>query len=219
MVRLIMVSFAFLAFVFYEMSGGADFDPDATRLARIEIPPKVEQDTLDRAADAETELQLPDNVTRVALNLTQVDSVVPTPAPEPQEVDVPQATNVTQAEKIQEAVETAYEGVSEEEPTLILPSLITDRTVIEPQPQQIEETIAASLPTPAQSFDGADLREVTGNSVNVRGGPGTEYDVVNRLGRGDLVEVLQESGDGWVRMRPVEGGTEGWMAAFLLTEG
>jgi len=64
---------------------------------------------------------------------------------------------------------------------------------------------------------GTDLRTVRGNRVNVRGGPGTDYEVVIRLGRGDAVEILQDNGDGWVKMRPLEGGPEGWMADFLLT--
>ena len=65
----------------------------------------------------------------------------------------------------------------------------------------------------------SDVRNVTGRSVNVRGGPGTNYSVVNRLVRGDQVEVLEDPGDGWVRLRPVGGGPVGWMADFLLSEG
>ena len=63
------------------------------------------------------------------------------------------------------------------------------------------------------------MRSVTGRSVNVRGGPGTDFSVVSRMTRGDQVEVLQDPGNGWVQMRPVGGGTTGWMADFLLSNG
>ena len=33
--RLILISFGFLAFAFYELSGGADFDPDAYKAQQI----------------------------------------------------------------------------------------------------------------------------------------------------------------------------------------
>ena len=65
----------------------------------------------------------------------------------------------------------------------------------------------------------ANIRSVSGNRVNVRGGPGTEFQVVSKLGRGDSVEIIQDNGDGWVKMRPVDGGPEGWMADFLLSNG
>lgn len=53
----------------------------------------------------------------------------------------------------------------------------------------------------------------------MRSGPGTSYDVVTRFGRNTAVEVLEDSGTGWVRLRPAEGGPSGWIADFLLTGG
>ena len=73
--------------------------------------------------------------------------------------------------------------------------------------------------TAAAAADGIDIRAVSGDRVNVRDGPGTNYSVVNQLVRGDKVEVLQDAGDGWVKLRPVDGGPVGWIASFLLTEG
>ena len=55
--------------------------------------------------------------------------------------------------------------------------------------------------------------------MNVRGGPGTHFDVVGKLTRGAEVEVLAENGDGWVEMRSIDGATLGWMADFLLNKG
>ncbi|WP_147110837.1 SH3 domain-containing protein [Tateyamaria sp. syn59] len=202
--RFIIVTFGFLAFAFYEMSGGADFDPEATRMARIEMPVAVEPEKLERVVEAETELQppLPESVTRVSLNLNSVNDVL-----RPQR-NVP--TTPARQLPAAEEPEVADVALSEEEPTVILPSLIVDTAVITPvdfnAPRAAEDTVQ-------------NVREVTARSVNVRGGPGTDFSVVNRLTRGDAVEILQDPGNGWVKLRPVGGGTVGWMADFLLSEG
>jgi uncharacterized protein YgiM (DUF1202 family) len=65
---------------------------------------------------------------------------------------------------------------------------------------------------------GLDIRTVSGNRVNVRGGPSTNFSVVSKLIRGDAVEILEDNGNGWVKMRSVLTGEEGWMADFLLSE-
>lgn len=57
------------------------------------------------------------------------------------------------------------------------------------------------------------LREVTGDVVNVRAGPGTDFDVVGQLARGERAEVL-ELRDGWASVRA--GATEGWMSERFL---
>lgn len=62
----------------------------------------------------------------------------------------------------------------------------------------------------------SDLREVTGSKVNLRGGPGTTYDVVGRLARGDHVAVIEDDGFGWVQLEVLDTGETGWMADFLL---
>lgn len=62
-----------------------------------------------------------------------------------------------------------------------------------------------------------DLRIVAKPRVNMRGGPGTQHEVVAKLGRGAEVEVLQDNGDGWVKLEVLGTGEIGWMADFLLT--
>lgn len=204
MARLILVTFAFLAFVFYEMSGGNEFDPEATRLARIDAPSEVTQQPIDQPVVAETRAPVPENVTRVALSLTSVN-------------DVLRPTNLrTTPAKVTPDVQ-APEAVSEEEPVIILPSLIVDRAVITPVEFGRD---ADDQPTAVTLSSGNfDVRAVSGNRVNVRGGPGTDYSVVSSLVRGDKVEIMQDPGNGWVQMRPVGGGTIGWMADFLLNDG
>jgi hypothetical protein len=186
----IVLTFGFLAFAFYELSGGSDFQPASARLA--EQAPEVQEDVVVAAPTPEatettevvstaaiTKIDSTPSVTRVSLNLT----------------------NVTEAA---EQAETATIIDSTETPQIILPSLIA--------PDQPTTTDIAAIP------DG-DIRTVSGNRVNVRGGPSTDYGIVSKLTRGETVKILEDNGDGWVRMQPVDGGEAGWMADFLLTSG
>ncbi|WP_299749987.1 SH3 domain-containing protein [uncultured Tateyamaria sp.] len=201
MMRFIIITFGFLAFAFYEMSGGADFDAEQTRLSRIELPVEVKQETLTQVAVAPAAPAVPENVTRVSLNLNSVSDVL---RPQRTVRTTPARPRAVEAES-----ETDI-ALSEEEPTIILPSLIVDTAIITPVDFNAPE--AAADPS-------KDVRAVSARSVNVRGGPGTDYSVVNRLTRGAKVEVLQDPGNGWVELRPLNGGTIGWMADYLLSEG
>lgn len=81
---------------------------------------------------------------------------------------------------------------------------------------------APAQPEPVQTvaepgFVGTDIRQVTGNRVNVRSGPGTGFEVVAQAIRGDEAEVIIDDGTGWVQLR-LAGGQTGWMADFLLSD-
>ena len=58
---------------------------------------------------------------------------------------------------------------------------------------------------------------MTAARVNMRQGPGQNFDIVAKLTSGEKVEILQDPGDGWVKLRVSKNGNEGWMADFLLT--
>lgn len=185
MIRFILVTFAFLGWAFYEMSGGSDFDPTLARLTNVKTDPL-------KAADLRQD-ETASDVTRVSLNLTSVNDVLggkPKPAQQP-------------------AVTLVKAVTPEAEPTIILPSLIADVDAALNEPAQ-EDTQTIVL---------NNVRTVSGSRVNVRGGPGTSFQVVNKLVQGDEVEVLEDDGSGWIRLRPVDGGPVGWMADFLLSEG
>ena len=207
--RFIIVTFAFLAFAFYEMSGGADFDAEATRLARVDPPLAVDEDKLQTViAEAETpQPAVPEEVTRVSLNLNSVNDVL---RPE-------RTVRTTPARQRPPVEEEATEvALSEEEPTIVLPSLIVDTAVITP----VDFSGRTATEEEVQPTRGTrDLRSVSAQSVNVRGGPGTNFSIVNRLTRGAEVEVLRDPGNGWVELRILSDGTVGWMADYLLTAG
>ena len=210
--RFIFIGFAFLAFVFYEMSGGANFNAEELRLSRVDGMPAVETKDPETTQIAQTPRAEPENVTRVSLNLTTVN-------------DVLRPTNLrTQRAKVtarNDEAEEVEQTVSETEPLVILPSLIMDSSAITPVTfgENREAQQIAAIAATATATGDFDIRSVSGNSVNVRGGPGTSYSVVNRLVRGDKVEILQDPGHGWVQLLQVGGVPSGGMADFLLDDG
>lgn len=62
-----------------------------------------------------------------------------------------------------------------------------------------------------------DIREVSAARVNMRTGPGRTFSVLTKLSNGEKVEILQDPGSGWVKLRVVDSGRVGWMANSLLT--
>ncbi|MGR3468648.1 MAG: SH3 domain-containing protein [Shimia sp.] len=88
-----------------------------------------------------------------------------------------------------------------------------------PRLQVVLEEAAVALtpqaPVVEEEAPTRDIRFVSGNVVNMRGGPGTNYQVLTQLRRGDPVQVLSGTG-GWVKLR-TEAGQIGWMAERLVT--
>ncbi|HHW57154.1 MAG TPA: SH3 domain-containing protein [Clostridia bacterium] len=56
---------------------------------------------------------------------------------------------------------------------------------------------------------------IAGDVVNIRSGPGTQYDVVAQLTRGYILEMLDKSGD-WYKVK-LKDGRIGWVAGWLVT--
>ena len=205
-----------MGWAFYEMSGGEDFEPASIRMAHL--MPVAEQDTPEasttreektiaaevEAAVVDTNPPQNEDVTRVSLNLASLEDVLSekvTPTPEPE--DVTSTASLAPSDEDFGVPRNVGSLTESGDTPAIIPSLIA------PSTQSDQNTLS--------SLD--DIRTVSGNRVNVRGGPSTDFEIVTRLVRGDAVEILEDNGNGWVRMRPVDGGTEGWMADFLLNGG
>lgn len=77
-------------------------------------------------------------------------------------------------------------------------------------------TAETSAPDPVPGV----VMVVNTKSANVRSGPGQDFDVVDRLGRGESVLVVAqgEGADGWSLIRIEGDGIEGYIASRLLTE-
>ncbi|TMM53006.1 SH3 domain-containing protein [Sulfitobacter sabulilitoris] len=207
MTRLILISFGFLGWAFYEMSGGSDFDPVAARNDRIADRNNGELRQVATATEqTDTTPQVLPEVARASLNLSTLDEVLEAgqqPAAQAT-ADVPVTVSDDSAGQSGIVLANLNAGASfdVQETSIILPSLI------EP-----------SEPVSTSAEPKFDIRAVAGTLVNLRGGPGTGFGVVDQLSEGTEVEILQDPGNGWVELRPVSGGTIGWMADFLLTGG
>ena len=209
--RLILVTFAALGWTFYVMSGGPDFEPRGVREAkpeRVAVAPKP-------AAPAVEPAPVENLVTQAAI---KSEPVVPVTA------EVAQVTAEPVAELGEEETKALLSQVaaglkanpslfSDENVTLTLASLEQGVASLE------QVTTDAELPTVDLSSTvetPKDIREISGTRVNLRDGPGTIYPIIGKAGLGQQVEVLSESGTGWLRLRVLPGQQVGWISASLV---
>lgn len=59
---------------------------------------------------------------------------------------------------------------------------------------------------------------VTGSSVNIRSGPGTNFPVVTKVNKG-ITLTLKEQAFGWYKVVLPDGATTGWIASWLVQAG
>ena len=93
--------------------------------------------------------------------------------------------------------------------------------IITPAPQAVIENVVATSVEEIVIADAPrsdDVRSVSGDWVNMRSGPSTNYDVLDTLPRGTQAEVMEVDADGWARIRVTNTGQEGWMAERLLSD-
>jgi hypothetical protein len=218
MKRFILLTFGFLGWAFYEMSGGADFQPASAQMAANADQMPAQENEITAKTPSNDTVKTAEVIPAVAT--AQVDTTPPgfestAQADDAERVSVTLTTALNGADT-GAATDVSYVPVAQNiavngaDTPAIIPSLIVPN-------DSGAAIVDASVETNLSSE--ADIRSVSGNRVNVRGGPGTEFQVVTKLGRGDSVEIIQDNGDGWVKMRPVDGGPEGWMADFLLSNG
>ncbi|MEM9309540.1 MAG: SH3 domain-containing protein [Pseudomonadota bacterium] len=216
-----------MAIGFYELSGGNDFDPQAARIAAIEarqdrdarrlaairdaVPPKPRPAEVVAAEVDDTEIQTEDVVTRTDLNLVSFSAAA--------------SKRPNQTRRIARSLPTNVGTAPDKTPL----SELTQRIAAEPRALNLSainrsasaNTFAgtSSLATSDNVTTTLNIRRIKGTRVNMRSGPGTDYDVVDQLLQNTQVEVLTDTGTGWVELRTLEGGTTGWVASFLLTGG
>lgn len=215
--RFVMLSFVFLGWAFWELSGGSEFEPRGVREAEPEkvaavARPKPKQIVEVNAAT----LVAKPAVTQTSLKAAQK----PEPAVETVEEELTSEQKLAQLARIRATLGdglTLFPG--DPGKTLTLASLeqgaASFKTVAVPEAEtNLPETEAEPAYTPPEP----DLREVAGTRVNMRDGPGTNYPVIARLNIGHTVEVLDESGDGWLRLRVLPEQHVGWIASSLISK-
>ncbi|MCX7781560.1 MAG: DUF3794 domain-containing protein [Negativicutes bacterium] len=78
-------------------------------------------------------------------------------------------------------------------------------------------TLAPTAPGMGAVTATAGAATVTGNNVNVRTGPGTNFPVITKVNKGTSVNLLDQA-FGWYRVS-LQDGTTGWIASWLLSVG
>lgn len=191
MTRFILLTFGLLGWAFFEMSGGTDFEPKSVAVAEVKTE---ELQAVSRASST--------------LDLTSVAVVERVAAPAPDKVAA-----VVAPDPDPDPVAGVLPVTTEAAPQTVLANAAPNGApVVAPDP-----VVADAEPAPVAAPLYLDFREITGNRVNVRNGPGTNYAVLARLNRGDEVVVLDDSGDGWLKLRLVGNNRVGWIADFLVT--
>lgn len=225
--RLIVVTFGFLGWAFYVLSGGADYVPHSQSIqARAKtddtLPAEPSSDIAVAAIEATEPTTKEAQVTRAASSIADMatqsadrvevtlvsirpgaaeasrdttDKVRVLTAPEPGAVDA----------AVAEALSEAEEEVARDWPGAI--ELFAMQADMQAERKAAIEAERAAM----------DIRYVTGNVVNMRGGPGTEFDKIASLNGGTEVAVIAEPGNGWVMLRVMDTGEEGWMADWLVS--
>ncbi|WP_299970947.1 SH3 domain-containing protein [uncultured Roseobacter sp.] len=220
--RFILISFGVLGFGFYELSGGSDFDPKIVREQAVvsrtggEAAPDQQSTVVAAAPEAPRgELQ------PVSLNLVSFGEAQSGPSKRKRAVSQQQIEPAIVAEE--PSIEPVREEVILAAVARAEPATASDRDVVlasaSANAATIPSIIFSGSTSRASSSDvGAqrDIRSVNGSVVNMRSGPGTRHGVVDQLTQGMQVEVLQDSGTGWVELRTSDG-SRGWMADFLLS--
>ncbi|CUH78952.1 SH3 domain-containing protein [Tropicibacter naphthalenivorans] len=184
MTRVILLTFGFMSWAWYELSGGADFVPGNNGVQLIAV-------------------------------------YEPTETPEPVQENVqPQVARANMGSEL-----TTFEGFARQQRVYEFDNAQPIKTVLAPVAARaipaeavIEQVAVRDQGKPGVTVASSiDYREVTGSRVNLRGGPGTSYNVVTQLLRGEEVEIMDETGDGWVKLRALDGNDIGWMSDSFLT--
>ncbi|MGR3760759.1 SH3 domain-containing protein [Roseobacteraceae bacterium NS-SX3] len=226
MPRYILVSFAFLGWTFYEMSGGSDFVPPAQP-----APDQVAEAGTATAAPRPAETVSRSGAASVPLEVTAA-SLVTRPVIQPAEAaPAPGSTRpaanpnlraqiaLSRIEAAGSVIASADTVFSDEPAATVQLASATGGLAPALAAAEPEAEIPAAAPAEeAGTEPAADLRYVRGSRVNMRMGPGTAYPVIARVVSGDEVEVFEDSGTGWLRLRVVEKGRVGWIAASLISE-
>lgn len=219
--RFIAISFAFLGWSFYELSGGAEYQPlDGSRqhVAALKRAKAEAVRTKLAKMDAEQDARVASAVWPTTegadkIGISPVGFAVLSGASSQSDtvtrasVDLDSLPRITITRSV--AAPVAAPASKVERITLTS----NGASAAQADTAQVAQVVKASLDqAPAK-----DIRRINGNRVNMRMGPGTKYSVASKLSGGTEVEVLQEPGNGWLKLRVLDTGRVGWMADYLVT--
>lgn len=229
MTRFILLTFAILGWAFWELSGGADYQPRQSLTAAGPVASEpVSTAATPILVDTDADLRTASvSVGRVRLSTprtTTVNAAADTTdaAPEPRRVSAffrtednelvipqPEITLVSLEQSASRFAQPLSQ-LNEDAETSASRSEAISTALEEAQQTETTEDVIIELPT--------DIRSVQGTRVNMRAGPGTQFEVLTRLGLGDQVVVLSDPGNGWLRLRQLSSDQIGWISASLLSK-
>ncbi len=232
--RLMFVTFGFLGFAFYELSGGASYEPApnslqargwsepapqpsagqaemtaaraATQTSRPAIETPDEEAEVDRIAEQAARAKAAQEEAGVILASVFADGAASTGGAAGADLAAIAAIDAA----VREVIESAAFETPLDQPVFSLETYAANSA----QGFTISRPTAPDLEPGNESED---LRQVTGEVANMRTGPGTEFESFGRLTRGTQVTVLAEPGNGWVMLEVPTTGETGWMADWLVT--
>ncbi len=200
MMRVIVITFAMLGWSFYVMSGGPDFEPRGTR---AEQPAQVASVSEPKPATVPA--------ARVEGLVTNVAARAVPARVEPE----PLVEENTAAVLSQIATDplSQFSAFDEDGVSFTLASLEDGAAGLLQVETEVQDDVT---PTSQVIEPEKDIREISGTRVNMRDGPGTIYPIIAKATIGQRVEVLSESGTGWLRLRLLPGQSVGWISASLV---
>lgn len=204
MTRLILVSFALLGWTFYVISGGPDFEPRGVRTAQPQRVAAAPEPASKPAAPAPVE----NLVTRVAL---QPEAIVQTQVEPPVVLDEEETKALLS--QVAAGLRANPSLFEDQNVTLTLASLEQGVSALQ---QVATDAPVETVAVPELTEPDKDIREISGTRVNMRDGPGTIYPIIGKARIGQKVEVLSESGTGWLRLRVLPQQQVGWISASLV---
>ena len=215
MSRFVLVSFFFMGWTFYELSGGSDFvaphrpEPIAVAKSKPVTEPRVTAASL-----VPKPLLQPVQQPVLQPRNNKITAALPDrPVANP---DLRSKVALAQITAVGDSFEFGVRlgTPSSNEPQVQMASLSGGLgSLAEPQKLPIIDVQPVLPPAPY-----LDLRHVTASRVNMRGGPSTIYPVVTKLSHDTAGEVLEDSGTGWLHLRVIEGSQTGWIAASLISK-
>ncbi len=187
-----------LAGVFFQASGGFDFEPRSAEADTSETGAKTTAELADAAPGAGIgATQTPGSM--IAANMAKTQAATSLPGSPDAVVTLASMPVADKSAQIDPSVSALPLAKVTKTPSSTLPAGAERRAVA-----------AAALQ------EAADVRAVAGSHVNLRQGPGTSFGVVDQLGQGETVEVIGQERS-WLKLRVAETGRIGWMADFLVT--
>ena len=227
--RLIMVSFAFLGWAFFVLSGGSEYEPSPNSLqVALKNEPLFATPlpvTKREPVVAEVSVELPPMITRKVRKKTKRKvEIVDLDALEEDANGITGLAALSAASLNGFSVTLASTAEETDFNSLKLGLSGVTGGIVEPDTDDpllevnlFDEPVADEGVGAPVEMVAADLRRVTGKAVNMRQGPGTSYEKVGQVLRGARIEVLEASGDGWLRVQVMATGQEGWIADWLVT--